>query len=64
MPLSPDFRPLFWRAMLSFHALPAVTRLSGTQNQTKQVSYSLISLPLYAVEEISRMSSQARDEAC
>jgi len=50
--------------MLSFHALPAVTRLSGTQNQTKQVSYSLISLPLYAVEEISRMSSQARDEAC
>jgi hypothetical protein len=35
--------------------LQASIRISGTQNQTGQVSYSLISLPLYAVEEISRL---------
>lgn len=38
--------------------LEAAIRVSGTQNQTKQVSYSLISLPLYAVEEISRLCEQ------
>jgi hypothetical protein len=38
--------------------LQASIRVSGTQNQTGQVTYSLISLPLYAVEEISRICEQ------
>lgn len=38
--------------------LKASLRVSGTQNQTKQVAYTLISLPLYAVEEMSRLCGQ------
>ena len=33
-------------------------RVSGTQNETKPVAYSLISLPLYAVGEIKRICGQ------
>lgn len=36
-------------------ALESSIRLSGTQNKTGKVSYSLISLPLYAVEEMPRL---------
>ena len=33
-------------------------RVSGTQNKTAKVAYSLISLPLYAVEEFNRITAQ------
>jgi len=33
-------------------------RVSGTGNQTGSVAFSLISLPLYAVEEMNRLCDQ------